>query len=37
MNYDEILITILFWELTKHALKKIWRVFSNVINQNKDE
>jgi hypothetical protein len=37
MNYDEILTTLLVWELTKYALKRIWKVFSNVTNQNKDE
>lgn len=33
MNYEEILITIGIWELTKYALKKIWRVFYNTIKQ----
>lgn len=30
MNYEKILIIIGLWELTKHALKKIWRVFNDV-------
>ena len=33
MNYEEILMTIGIWELTKHALKKIWRVFNDVTKQ----
>ena len=33
MNYEKILIIIGLWELTKHALKKIWRVFNDVKKQ----
>lgn len=37
MNYDEILTTLLIWELTKHGLKKIWVVFSNTLQKKQDE
>mgnify|MGYP003114175518 CR=1 FL=1 len=37
MNYEKILIIIGLWELTKHALKKIWKVFSNTVQNKEDE